>query len=240
MLSIHAENLTKEFYLQQQKTLKELLQALVFRESAMEKVKALDTISFSVAKGESVGILGRNGAGKSTLLKLIARISKPSEGTLTINGSIAPLIELGAGFHPELTGRDNTYLNGIILGMTKDEVTERIPEIIEFAGIHEYFDVPIKFYSSGMYVRLAFSIATASQPEILIVDEVLSVGDFAFQEKCQKRMQQFKENGVTIVLVTHDSNLVSHFCDRALVLDQGKLVFDGDSSEAVSFYQPES
>lgn len=240
MLSIHAENLTKEFYLQQQKTLKELLQALVFRESAMEKVKALDTISFSVAKGESVGILGRNGAGKSTLLKLIARISKPSEGTLTINGSIAPLIELGAGFHPELTGRDNTYLNGIILGMTKDEVTERIPEIIEFAGIHEYFDVPIKFYSSGMYVRLAFSIATASQPEILIVDEVLSVGDFAFQEKCQKRMQQFKENGVTIVLVTHDSNLVSHFCDRALVLDQGKLVFDGDSGEAVSFYQPES
>ncbi|MFW5703428.1 MAG: ABC transporter ATP-binding protein [Patescibacteria group bacterium] len=239
MNAISVSHVDKQFYLQNQKTLKEMLQALVFGQKALDKVHALHDVSFTIKKGESVGILGKNGAGKSTLLKLIAGVSKPTNGTVEVNGKLAPLIELGAGFHPELSGRENIFLNGIILGLTEKEVSERVDEVVSFAGIEEFIDAPIKFYSSGMYVRLAFSIAVSTSPDILLIDEVLSVGDYEFQEKCMKRMETFKKNGVTVILVSHDANLVSSFCERAIILEQGKKVFDGDSKKAIASYQPQ-
>lgn len=233
---IDLKHVHKYFYFQHQRTLKEFFQAAVKKEKTLERVHAMNNVSFSIDKGETVGIIGKNGAGKSTLLKLIAGVSKPTSGVVEIQGRLAPLIELGAGFHPELTGEENVYLNGIILGLTEKQVKERYNSIVEFAELHEFMDVPIKHYSSGMYVRLAFSIAVSTDPEILLVDEVLSVGDYEFQQKCQDRMNEFRKNGTTIVLVSHDLPLITSFCERTLVLEKGSIVFDGAAKQAVEKY----
>ena len=184
---------------------------------------ALNEVSFSVQKGEIVGLIGLNGAGKSTLLKIIAGVLKPTSGSVAIKGSIAPLIELGAGFDQELTARENIYLNGAILGHTKAFMDEKFDEIIEFAELQNFVDVPVKNFSSGMYARLGFSIATVVQPDILIVDEVLSVGDYRFQEKCEKRINKMIEQGVTIILVSHSIDMIKRLCTKVVWLDHGQI-----------------
>jgi len=184
-----------------------------------------------------VGIIGRNGSGKSTILKLVAGVYAPTSGQVEVHGSIAPLIELGAGFHHELTGRENILLNGLLLGLTKRQVQEREAKIIEFAELGEFIDTPIKQYSSGMYMRLAFSVATEVDPDVLIVDEILSVGDGGFREKCLDRIRQFRDSGKTILMVSHDMNIMSSFCSRLLLVHQGQLVEDGEPSRIVGRYQ---
>ena len=184
---------------------------------------ALNEVSFSVQKGEIVGLIGLNGAGKSTLLKIIAGVLKPTSGSVTTKGSIAPLIEVGAGFDPELTARENVYLNGAILGHTKAFMNKKFDKIIEFAELQNFVDVPVKNFSSGMYARLGFSIATVVQPDILIVDEVLSVGDYRFQEKCEKRINKMIKQGVTIILVSHSIDMIKRLCTKVVWLDHGQI-----------------
>lgn len=184
---------------------------------------ALNEVSFSVQKGEIVGLIGLNGAGKSTLLKIIAGVLKPTSGSVTAKGSIAPLIEVGAGFDPELTARENVYLNGAILGHTKAFMNKKFDKIIEFAELQNFVDVPVKNFSSGMYARLGFSIATVVQPDILIVDEVLSVGDYRFQEKCEKRINKMIKQGVTIILVSHSIDVIKRLCTKVVWLDHGQI-----------------
>lgn len=184
---------------------------------------ALNEVSFSVQKGEIVGLIGLNGAGKSTLLKIIAGVLKPTSGSVTTKGSIAPLIEVGAGFDPELTARENVYLNGAILGHTKAFMNKKFDKIIEFAELQNFVDVPVKNFSSGMYARLGFSIATVVQPDILIVDEVLSVGDYCFQEKCEKRINKMIKQGVTIILVSHSIDVIKRLCTKVVWLDHGQI-----------------
>ena len=184
---------------------------------------ALNEVSFSVQKGEIVGLIGLNGAGKSTLLKIIAGVLKPTSGSVTTKGSIAPLIEVGAGFDPELTARENVYLNGAILGHTKAFMNKKFDKIIEFAELQNFVDVPVKNFSSGMYARLGFSIATVVQPDILIVDEVLSVGDYRFQEKCEKRINKMIKQGVTIILVSHSIDVIKRLCTKVVWLDHEQI-----------------
>ncbi len=206
-----------------------------------EKFLALDGISFEVKKGEAVGIIGKNGAGKSTLLKLITRITGPSKGTISLNGRVASMLEVGTGFHPELTGRENIYMNGAILGMTKKEIDAKIEEIIEFSEVRQFIDTPVKRYSSGMYVKLAFSVAAHLDSEIVIMDEVLAVGDMAFQNKCLSKMRQSaQEEGKTVLYVSHNMNTIRQLCDRVIVLDKGKLIFDGDVEEGIAIYMNSS
>lgn len=198
---------------------------------------ALDGISFEVRKGERLGIIGGNGAGKSTTLKLLSRVTAPTEGKIYINGRISSMLEVGTGFHPELTGRENIYLNGAILGMTKTEVDRKIEDIIEFSECRQFIDTPVKRYSSGMYVKLAFSVAAHLDSEILIMDEVLAVGDMKFQQKCLKKMKEVAENeGRTVLYVSHNMNTIRQLCNRCIVLQRGKLVFEGDVESAISIY----
>ena len=204
-----------------------------------EDFKALDDVSFSIEQGEVVGIIGHNGAGKSTLLKHLANISKPTKGNVIVRGSIAPLIEVGAGVNPELTGRENIYLNGAILGIPKKIILQKLDEIIEFSELEQFIDTPVKRYSSGMTVKLGFSIATSLDADILIVDEVLAVGDLAFQRKCFDRMEDMiKRQGKTVLLVSHNIRQVERMCSRVILLDHGKIIIDGNSSLACnSFYE---
>ncbi len=195
---------------------------------------ALDGVSFEVGKGESLGIIGPNGAGKSTCLKLAARITWPSEGIVEVEGRVASLIEVGTGFHLELTGRQNVYLNGSILGMSRREVAKKFDRILEFSGIGEFIDTPVKKYSSGMYARLGFSVAAHLEPDVFLVDEVLSVGDFGFQQKCIRHMEELRRRGTTIVFVSHNLQSVASLCDRGILIDRGKIVYDGDVGEAIS------
>src|SRR5881275_1598668 len=197
---------------------------------------ALRDVGFEVAPGEVVGIIGRNGAGKSTLLKILSRITEPTEGRVRIKGRVASLLEVGTGFHPELTGRENIFLNGTILGMRRAEIVRRFDEIVEFAGVGRFLDTPVKRYSSGMQVRLAFAVAAHLEPEILLVDEVLAVGDAEFQEKCLGKMRDVTREGRTVVFVSHNLAAVRALCSRALVLEQGRLVFDGAADDAVERY----
>jgi len=234
---IELKNVYKYFFFQHQKTVKELLQAVFLRKKTLEQVHALSDVTFTIKKGEAVGFLGRNGAGKSTLLKLIAGVSRPTKGSVKVSGRLSPLIELGAGFHPELTGRENAFLNGVILGLKEEYIKERFDEILAFSEIEEFIDTPVKYYSSGMYMRLAFSVALFVDPEILLIDEILSVGDTAFQEKCLKKMNEYKQNKVTIIFVSHDLNAVSHFCDRVVYLDHGNVAFDGDVKRGIKLYK---
>ena len=202
-----------------------------------EKFLALDGITFDVKKGERVGIIGHNGAGKSTLLKLISRITAPTGGSISLNGRVASMLEVGTGFHPELTGRENIYMNGAILGMTKKEIDAKIESIIDFSEVRQFIDTPVKRYSSGMYVKLAFSVAAHLDSEILIMDEVLAVGDMAFQQKCLNKMRDVSnEDGRTILYVSHNMNTIKQLCDRVIVLDHGKVVFDGGVDEGISNY----
>lgn len=200
-------------------------------------VWVLKDISFEVKQGEILGVIGHNGAGKSTLLKILSKITAPTTGDIGINGRIASLLEVGTGFHPELTGKENIYLNGTILGMTKAEIDEKLEEIIDFSGIRRYIDTPVKRYSSGMHVRLGFAVAAHLEPEILIVDEVLAVGDAAFQEKAIGKMQEISQKGErTIILVSHNMASISKICTKCLVLKNGKIDFHGDTSTAIERY----
>ena len=201
-----------------------------------EEIWALDDVSFEVEEGGVLGIIGRNGAGKSTLLKVLTRITTPTAGRAEIRGRVGSLLEVGTGFHPELTGRENIFLNGSILGMRRREILRKLPAIVEFSGVQKFIDTPVKRYSSGMYVRLAFSVAAHLEPEILLVDEVLSVGDAEFQRRCLGRMEDLSQSGRTVLFVSHNMQAVARLCDRALLLDQGRVVRDGPSEEVVAFY----
>jgi len=229
-------NVNKYFFLQHQKTLKELVQAIFKKQKTLERVHALKNLNFFIKKGEVVGIVGKNGAGKSTLLKLIAGVSAPTSGSLEIKEIVSPLIELGAGFHPELTGRENIFLNGVILGLKEDYIKKKFNEIVAFSEIARFIDTPIKYYSSGMYMRLAFSVAIFTDPKILLVDEILAVGDTAFQAKCLTKMNEFKDKGVTIIFVSHALETVRAFCTRVLYLKKGELMYDGEVNKGIDQY----
>lgn len=202
-----------------------------------ETFKALDGLSFEVKKGERVGIIGHNGAGKSTLLKLISRVTAPTNGAIYMNGRVTSMLEVGTGFHGELTGRENIYLNGAILGMTKKEIDSKIEKIIDFSEVRQFIDTPVKRYSSGMYVKLAFSVAAHLDSEIMIMDEVLAVGDMAFQNKCLEKMKTVSlEDERTILYVSHNMNTIRQLCSRVIVLSHGKIVFDGDVEKGIDMY----
>ncbi len=203
-------------------------------------VWALRDVSFDVATGTATGIIGQNGAGKSTLLKILSRITPPSTGRVVLNGRVASLLEVGTGFHPEQTGRENIYLNGAILGMKAAEIERRFDEIVAFSGVEKFIDTPVKFYSSGMRVRLAFSVAAHLEPEILLIDEVLAVGDSAFQKKCLGKMQSVAGEGRTVLFVSHDMPSIARLCPRAVLLSQGRVFKDGPSSEVVAAYLAEA
>jgi lipopolysaccharide transport system ATP-binding protein len=202
-----------------------------------EEFWALRDISFEIRRGEIVGIIGSNGAGKSTLLKVLSRITEPTKGRITLRGRVASLLEVGTGFHPELSGRDNIYLNGAIYGLTRAEIGRKFDEIVEFADVAKFLDTPVKRYSSGMYVRLAFAVAAHLEPDILIIDEVLAVGDAAFQKKCLGKIREVSsEEGRTVLFVSHNLTSVRQLCSRSILLEQGRLSFDGPPSEAIAAY----
>jgi len=198
---------------------------------------ALDSVSLEIPRASTIGIIGRNGSGKSTLLQCICGIIPPSSGEIEVNGRIAALLELGAGFNPEFSGRDNLYINAAILGLSAEQVEQRLDKILSFADIGDYIDQPVRSYSSGMYVRLAFAIAIHVDPEILIVDEALAVGDVHFQAKCYERLHQFRDQGVTVIFVTHDLNMVTRYCDHTYLLNHGKLVHQGNPRQVVAAYR---
>jgi lipopolysaccharide transport system ATP-binding protein len=197
---------------------------------------ALEDISFSVGRGEVLGIIGHNGAGKSTILKLLSGLMKPTSGTIDVNGSLSALIEVGAGFHPDLTGRENIYLNGAILGLSRGEITRKFDQIVEFSGLSEFLDTPVKRYSTGMYARLGFSVAAHVDSEILLCDEVLSVGDYLFRKRCMERMQEIVDGGSAIIFVSHDLDAISRFCTRAILLDRGRIVARGIPKDVITAY----
>jgi ABC-type polysaccharide/polyol phosphate transport system ATPase subunit len=214
-----------------------LLQRSILRDlQPSETFPALTDVSFTVPKGSTYGVIGRNGSGKSTALKLVAGITKPTSGTVRVDGRISALIELGAGFHPEISGRENVFINGIMLGLTKREIQRRFDEIVEFAELTEFIDAPVKTYSSGMYMRLGFAVAIHVDPDVLLVDEVLAVGDEGFTHKCLDKFAEFRRRGKTILLVTHSLNLVERFCDEALWLDSGHAKAHGDPKRVVGAY----
>ena len=234
---IKFDHVTKKFSKLNQKTFKEFLPALIRGEQTTESFTALNDISFEIKKGETVGIIGPNGSGKSTILKLIAGVMSPNSGRVMVKGKISPLIELGAGFHPELTGSENIYLNGAILGLKRKEIDNNFQSIVDFAELQEFIEQPVKHYSSGMYMRLAFAVAVHVHPEILIVDEILSVGDQAFQEKCFAKMEEFKKSkDITIIFVSHSMSQIEQFCTRAIYINNHKIQYDGDTRKAVQKY----
>jgi len=197
---------------------------------------ALDNVSFEVNEGETLGLIGPNGAGKTTTLKLISRVAKPTGGRIAVHGQLSALIELGAGFHPDLTGRENIYLNASILGLMKHEIDAKFDEIVEFSELAEFIDVPVKRYSSGMYVRLGFSVAAHVDPDVLLIDEVLAVGDYMFQDKCVQRINAFREAGKTMIVVSHNKETIQKLCTRVILLHKGRMVFQGDAQEGLDLY----
>src|SRR3954463_1219898 len=217
-------------------TLRETFVRLFTHASRSREFTVLQDISFNVFAGETLGIVGRNGSGKSTILKLIAGIFRSARGKITVRGQVASLIELGAGFHPELSGRENIELNGLLLGLSKREIAQREAAIIEFAELGDFIDVPVKQYSSGMYMRLGFSIAVEVDPNILLVDEILAVGDTYFREKCLARISGFREQGKTIVMVSHDTGMIEQLCDRVLWIDAGGIAADGEPRNVIPHY----
>jgi teichoic acid transport system ATP-binding protein len=234
---IAAHSVTKAYRLYDSH-LHRLLQVFNFRKRTyFNEFTALSAISFEISKGEAVGIIGRNGSGKSTLLQLLCGIRKPTSGEVSVNGRISALLELGAGFHPEFTGRENVFMQGAIMGLTRLQMETRLPEILAFADIGKFIDQPVRTYSSGMFVRLAFAVAIHVDPEILVIDEALAVGDLGFQAKCLRKIAELKERGVTIFLVTHNMDQIISHCTRALVLDRGKLISDSNAKHGVYCYQ---
>ena len=234
---IKFDRVTKNFSRNNHKTFKEFLPALFMGEKTVDKFTALKDISFEIKAGECIGIIGPNGSGKSTILKLIAGVMSPTSGTISVHGKVSPLIELGAGIHPELSGRENIYLNGAILGLKQQQIEEYLQSIIDFSEIPEFIDQPVKHYSSGMYMRLAFSIAIHVNPEILIVDEILAVGDTDFQAKCFAKMEEFKKKGVTIIFVSHSLSEIQSFCTRVIYINQHQILFNGEPAKAIAKYQ---
>jgi ABC-2 type transport system ATP-binding protein len=237
-IAIRIQNVTQRFRVIHERpdTVRELFSKFSKNRVSYHFFEAVSGVSFEVKKGEIVGLIGRNGSGKSTLLKMVAGVYKPTTGNVIVNGTLAPMIELGAGMHHELTGRENILLNGLLMGYSKDLMLAREQKIIEFADIGDFIDVPVKQYSSGMYMRLAFAVATEVDPDILVVDEILAVGDFTFQEKCFHRLRNFRESGKTILFVSHSMEQIEKYCDRAIVLEKGKLAFSGLPAEAVKAY----
>lgn len=241
MQVIKAENLTKEYKLgvARHNSFRDSV-AAVFRRGSNANdgsiLRALDDVSFTVGEGETIGIIGRNGAGKSTLLKILSRITKPTKGTAEIRGRVGSLLEVGTGFHNELTGRENVYLNGAILGMRRAEIDRKFDEIVEFSEVERFLDTPVKHYSSGMYMRLAFSVAAHLDPEVLIVDEVLAVGDMLFQQKCLGKMDEVGRSGRTVLFVSHNLGSLAQICQRGLLLDSGKLVSSGPIDDTIDDY----
>ena len=235
--AIVVENISKSYKLYAKPTdrLKEALHPL--HRKYHKDFYALNGISFTVNKGETVGIIGKNGSGKSTLLKIITGVLSPTSGSVNIIGKVSALLELGTGFNPEMTGRDNLYLNGSMMGYDRTEIEAKIPQILAFADIGEFIDQPVKMYSSGMFTRLAFALAINVDPDILIVDEALAVGDIAFQLKCYKKFSEFKEKGRTILFVSHSLDSVLQYCDRTIVLNEGKMIAEGNSKEMVDVYK---
>ncbi len=220
-------------------SLKEYIIKLLKRQLFYDEFIAINDVSFEIQKGEVFGLVGLNGAGKSTLLKLVAGVIKPTKGIVCTQGTIAPLIELGAGFDPELTARENIFMNGAVMGYSAKYMKERFDEIIDFAELWEFVDVPIKNFSSGMYARLGFAVATIVKPEILIVDEILGVGDYKFQKKCNDRIQELMRGGTTVLLVSHSPNLIKEYCDRAAWLEKGKLKDIGSAKKICDRYLSE-
>lgn len=239
-IAIRVEKLSKKYTIGKQKdgslrgSFSKLLSS---KTSRSEEFWALQDISFDIQKGDVVGIIGKNGAGKSTLLKILSEITKPTIGRIEINGRVASLLEVGTGFHPELTGRENIYLNGTILGMTRREVKEKFDEIVAFSGVEKFIDTPVKHYSSGMYVRLAFAVAAHLEPEILIIDEVLAVGDAEFQEKCLGKMKDISSHGRTVLFVSHHLGSVRQLCNKGILLNGGKIIIKGGINEVIQEYQ---
>lgn len=234
--AIEVRAVGKTFSLTHTNTLKDLFVRGLLRRPGVKRDRfvALDGIEFDVSSGEAVALLGLNGSGKSTLLKLMSGVMKPDQGTIGVRGKIAGLIEVGAGFHPDLTGRENVYLNGAILGMSAPQIDAKFDEIVEFSEIREFIDTEVKFYSSGMFLRLAFSVAVHTDPDVFLVDEILAVGDEPFQKKCLTRIRELKASGKALVIVSHDLDMVSKLCDRGILLERGRIVEDGPIERAVS------
>ena len=231
---IEIAGVTKEFTLRHRRSLKELAVAAVRKQDlGINTFKALDDVTFDVHQGETVALLGFNGSGKSTLLKLISGVLRPDGGRIRTRGRVAGLIEVGAGFHPDLTGRENVFLNGAILGMTKKQIEDAYDSIVEFSEIPDFMDTEVKFYSSGMFLRLAFAVAVHSDPEVFLIDEILAVGDEPFQRKCLDAIRGLSDQGKTLVIVSHDLNMVSDLCERGVLLEKGVKVADGPSKDVV-------
>ncbi len=238
-LAIRISGLSKRYLIGGEKkgSIAETLSGMIgAKNNRKEEFWALKDINFEVNKGEVIGIIGKNGAGKSTLLKILSRITQPTNGKIEINGRVASLLEVGTGFHPELTGRENIYLNGTVLGMSRQEVKNKFEEIVEFSGVRKFIDTPVKHYSSGMYVRLAFAVAAHLEPEILIIDEVLAVGDADFQKKCLGKMKEVAGEGRTVLFVSHNMNAVLTLCDRAILLTNGSLEYSGNVNDTIRHY----
>ena len=242
-IAIQLDNVTVRFRIPHEKipTLQEYaIRWLKRRTVSFTDFNALDNISFSIKQGETVGIVGANGAGKSTLLKVISRVIRPTQGRVFLRGRIAPLLELGAGFDYEMTGRENIFLNGAVLGFSRKEMATRLNRIVEFSGISDFIDAPIRTYSSGMVARLGFAVATDIQPEVLIIDEVLSVGDAEFQQKSSARISKYHNNGSTILIVSHNSTAIKQLCDRVIWLERGSIKMVGNANDIVDQYSPHS
>jgi len=234
--AIEVHDVTKSFSLRHTRSMKELI-VWTLRGRGKElrnDFNALDGVSFTIEQGESVALLGFNGSGKSTMLKLISGVMLPDDGRVGVRGRVAGLIEVGAGFHPDLTGRENVYLNGAILGMSEKEIDKRFDEIVAFSEIEKFIDTEVKFYSSGMFLRLAFSVAAHSEPDIFLIDEILAVGDEPFQRKCLDRIRELRRGGQTLVIVSHDLDMVQKVTERGVVLQRGRLVSDGPIKQAVA------
>jgi ABC-2 type transport system ATP-binding protein len=233
-LAIIATSISKTFLLRHTHSLKESVIAALRRRPLSSSFNALDDVSFRINAGESVALMGFNGSGKSTLLKLISGVLQPDRGEVLTRGRIAGLIEVGAGFHPDLSGRENIYLNAAILGMSQKEIDSRFDDIVDFSEIAQFIDTEVKHYSSGMFLRLAFSVAIHTEVDILLVDEILSVGDEPFQRKCLAKIRELHAAGKTLVVVSHDLQMVADLCDRGILINKGHVVFDGESHEAVA------
>jgi ABC-2 type transport system ATP-binding protein len=235
--SIVIESVSKRFTLRHARSIREMTVRAVRREKLSETFDALHEVSLTVHPGETVALMGLNGSGKSTLLKLISGVMRPDEGRVLVRGRVAGLIDVGAGLHPELTGRENVYLNAAILGMGEREIAAKFDQIVEFSGVERFLDSEVKFYSSGMFMRLAFSIAAHTEPDIFLIDEVLAVGDPPFREKCLARIRELRGQGRTMVIVAHDIAMLTRLCDRGVTMRDGRVIFDGDVAEAGALWR---
>ena len=235
--SVVVDSVSKRFRVRSSRSLRNMAIRRMRGEAAAETFPAINDVSFRVAQGESVGLMGLNGSGKSTLLKLVSGVMRPDAGEVRVRGRIAGLIEVGAGLHPDLTGRENIYLNGAILGMSQQEIDRKFDAIVDFSGIERFIDNEVRHYSSGMFSRLGFSVAVHTEPDVFLVDEVLSVGDQPFRKRCLQRIRALHADGRTLVIVSHNARQIRRLCNRGLVLEEGKLVFDGPSVEATKLIE---